>query len=71
MAGMGINVGTIIQGKLEAITPLQMLFVVVGLALVGVALLVYDHSAKRAHERTLAKMKSAADPASNTVELTK
>ena len=71
LTGLGINLGTVIQGKLEAVTPKQFLYVIVGVALVGLAYLVYNKSAQRAHEKTVVKMNAAADTSSNNVELTK
>jgi hypothetical protein len=50
---------------------MHFVYVLGGVALIGIALWMYDRAQARAHAKTIEKMKSAADPASNTVELTR
>lgn len=69
ITGLGINLGTAIENKLNAITPEQLMYVLGGLALIGVGLWIYDRAQRRAHEKTLAKIATAADPTQTTVEL--
>jgi putative chitinase len=69
LTGLGIQFGNVVTTKLTEMTPIQLGYVLGGVAIIGVALLVYDKAAKRAHEKTLAKMATAADPAQNTIEL--
>lgn len=71
LSGLGISLGEVIKGKLEAITPAQFIYVLGGLALIGLALWFYDRSQARANQKTLAKMDAAADPAKNSIELTR
>jgi hypothetical protein len=71
IAGLGISMGEVIQGKLTSLDPMHFVYVIGGIALIAVALWAYDKAQARAHQKTLEKMKSAADPASNTVELTR
>lgn len=69
ITGMGINIGNIINTKLNEMTIPQLGYALGGAAIIGVALWLYDRSAKRAHEKTLAKMATAADTSKTTVEL--
>jgi putative chitinase len=69
LTGIGINFGNVVSTKLNEMTVTQLGYVLGGLVLLGVALLMYDKAAKRAHEKTLAKMRTAADPSQTTVEL--
>lgn len=71
LTGIGINAGSLIQTKLEAMTPAQVLYLALALGLVGMAIYWYMRAAKAAQVRTLELVKTAADPASNTVTLTK
>lgn len=71
LAGLGISLGEVIQGKLSSLEPMHFVYVIGGVALIAVALWAYDKAQARAHAKTIEKMKSAADPASNTVELTR
>ena len=71
ITGLGIQFGNIVTTKLSEMTPYQLAYVVAGLAIICLGLWLYDRSARRAHEKTLAKMRTAADPASNTVEIQK
>lgn len=69
ITGVGINLWGVIENKLNDLTPLHFLIVVGGLLLIAGALWFYDRSQQRAHEKTTIKMKAAADPAANNVEL--
>jgi hypothetical protein len=69
LTGLGIQFGNVVTTKLTEMTPIQLGYVLGGVAIIGVALLVYDKAARRAHEKTLAKMATAADPSQNTIEL--
>lgn len=69
VSGLGIGLGNIITSNLEKLEPLHFLYVIGGLALIGLALYFYDRAQKRAHEKTLAKIATAADPTQTTVEL--
>lgn len=69
VTGLGINFGQLVQSKLEALTPLQFVYAIGGILLILGALFLYDKAQKRAHDKTLAKMATAADPSQNTVKL--
>lgn len=69
VTGIGINFGNLVTTRLNDMTLAQLGYVLGGVAILGVALFLYDRAAKRAHEKTLAKMLTASDPAQNTVEL--
>jgi putative chitinase len=69
LTGIGINFGNVVMTRLNEMTLIQLGYVLGGVAIIGIALLVYDKAAKRAHEKTLAKMLTASDPSQNTVEL--
>jgi putative chitinase len=69
LTGLGIQFGNVVTTKLSEMTPIQLGYVLGGVAIIGVALLVYDKAARRAHEKTLAKMETASDPGKNTVIL--
>lgn len=71
LSGIGISMGEVVTGKLNGLDPMHFVYVIGGILLIALALYFYDKSQKRAHEKTLEKMKSAADPASNTVELSR
>jgi hypothetical protein len=71
LSGIGISMGEVLTGKLNGLDPMHFIYVIGGILLMALALYFYDKSQKRAHEKTLEKMKSAADPASNTVELSR
>ena len=71
LSGIGISMGEVVTGKLNGLDPMHFLYVIGGVLLIALALYFYDKAQKRAHEKTLEKMKSAADPAKNTVELTR
>lgn len=71
LTGIGINAGSLIQTKLEALTPAQILYLALALGLVGVAVYWYMRAAKAAQIRTLHLIEKAADPTQNTVLLTK
>lgn len=69
LTGLGINFATVIENKLNEINVVQLGYALGALGLIAVALYLYDRAAKRAHEKTLAKVETASDPAKNTVEL--
>lgn len=69
ITALGINLGNVSTTKLNELTPQQIVWLVGACLLFALALWFYDRAARRAHEKTLAKMKTAADPAQNTIEL--
>lgn len=69
VTALGINLGNVATTKLSELTPQQIVWLVGACLLIAAALWFYDRAARRAHEKTLAKMKTAADPAQNTVTL--
>jgi hypothetical protein len=71
LTGIGINVGAIIQGKLEQMTPEQTAYLLGAIALIFIAIWWYRKSAKGAQIRTLKMMELAADPDRPTVILEK
>lgn len=69
ITALGINLGNVATTKLNDLTPQQIVWLVGACLLIAGALWFYDRAAQRAHEKTKAKMATAADPAQNTVEL--
>ena len=71
LSGIGISMGEVVTGKLNGLDPMHFLYVIGGVLLIALALYFYDKAQDRAHKKTLAKIEAAADPAKNTVELTR
>lgn len=69
ITSLGINLGTVFTTKLNELSPQQIVWLVVACLLIAAALWFYDRAAQRAHEKTIAKVDTASDPAKNTVEL--
>jgi len=69
LTGLGINISNVIETKLNEINLVQLGYVMGGIALIALALWAYDRAQTRAHEKTLAKVDTASDPAKNTVTL--
>lgn len=69
LTGLGINLSNVIETKLNEINLVQLGYVMGGIALIALALWAYDRAQSRAHEKTLAKVDTASDPAKNTVQL--
>lgn len=67
ITGAGINLWNIIETKINEMTPAQFGYALAGLAVIGVAIYLYDKAGRRAHERTLALVKAAEDTSKNTV----
>ncbi len=71
VAGIGINLGALVQSKLEAMTPVQILYLIAALGLVAGAIWWYRKAAKGAQARTMQLVDKASDPTQNTVKLVK
>jgi hypothetical protein len=71
LTGSGLQVGALVQEKVSALTPTQILYLIAALGLCALAVWWYRKEAKGAQNRTLALIDKAADPCSHTVELTK
>lgn len=71
IAGIGINIGSLVQNKLEAMTPMQILYLVAALGLVAGAIWWYRKAAKGAQARTMQLVDKAADPTQSSVRLIK
>jgi hypothetical protein len=71
LTGLGISLGSVITEKLNSLEPRHFLYVLGGVVLIALALYFFDKAQARAHAKTIEKMRSAADPASNTVDLTR
>lgn len=69
ITGIGINFSNLVNTRLNDMTLTQLGYVLGGVAIIAAGLWLYDRAAKRAHEKTLAKMATAADPSQTTVEL--
>lgn len=69
ITGIGINFGNLVTTRLNDMTLPQLGYVLGGVAILAIGLFLYDRAARRAHEKTLAKMATASDPSQNTVEL--
>jgi hypothetical protein len=69
ITGVGINFGNLVTTRLNDMTLPQLGYILGGVAIIGVGLWLYDRAARRAHEKTLVKMHTAADPGQTTVEL--
>ncbi|MER3478843.1 MAG: hypothetical protein C4287_23250 [Leptolyngbya sp. ERB_1_2] len=69
LTGLGINVGTVIQSKVEQLTLAQTAYLLAALGLVALAIWWYRKSAKAAQIRTLALVEAASDPRRATVVL--
>lgn len=65
----GVNLSAVLQNKLEQITPAQIFYVVIGVALVALAIWFYDRSASRANVLNQQKLGIAANPDLITTEL--
>ena len=70
ITGFGINVGTLIQTKLEQMTVQQVAYLLGALGLIALAVWWYRKADKGAQNRTLELVATAADPNSNTVVMT-
>jgi hypothetical protein len=71
VSAIGINLGTLIQQKLQELTPIQIGYLIAVLALAALAIWIYQKAAKGAQVRTLALIEKASDPTKHTVELKK
>lgn len=71
ITGFGINVGSLIQTKLEAMTVQQIVYMIAALGLIGGAIWWYRKAAKGAQVRTMQLVEKAADPNAATVRLVK
>lgn len=55
IAGLGINLGTMVETQINRLTPAQVLYLCLSLALVGLAVWWYRQSANNAHAERMAK----------------
>lgn len=55
VAGLGINLGTMVETQINRLTPAQVLYLCLSLALVGLAIWWYRQSANNAHAERMAK----------------
>lgn len=69
ITGMGINVGNFVNNKLNEMSGQHLAYALGGVALIALALWLYDRAQSRAQEKTMAKIDTASDPQKNTVEL--
>lgn len=65
----GMNIGALVQNKLEQLTPAQIFYTLMGLAFVALAIWFYDRSAKRANALNQTKLAIAGNPDLITTEL--
>ena len=71
VTGFGINLGSLIQTKLEAMTVQQIVYMIAALGLIAGAIWWYRKAAKGAQMRTMQMVEKAADPNLTTVRLVK
>lgn len=71
LSTLGINLGTLIQNKIEQMTVTQALIILGGFVVMGLSIWWYQKSAKAAQIRNIKKMELAANPNVNTVEFKK
>jgi lysozyme len=71
VSAIGINLGTLIQQKLQELTPIQIGYLIAVLALAAIGIWIYQKAARGAQMRTMQLVEKAADPKQYTVELKK
>lgn len=69
ITGLGINVGSLIEKRIDDMTGKQLGYMAISLAVVAIALYIWHQAQERANSRTQQLVSIASDPGKNNVEI--